>query len=98
MGHSTKTNISSSWRSASRPPIRTTTAPLMPSACVCGDAPVSEAGKLTTRRQCFASLADSVSAWAECEVRFEAAGRKIALVMQLAGVGHPFVDQDQGRA
>src|SRR5208283_1826953 len=32
------------------------------------------------------------------ELRFEAAGRKVALVVELASVSHPLVDQDQTRA
>ena len=51
-----------------------------------------------TRRQLGGSLADSERAWAKVKwVSKEPAGRS-SLVVQLAGVGDPLVDQDQGRA
>jgi hypothetical protein len=34
----------------------------------------------------------------EAEVGLEAAGRQVALIMELTSVGHPLIDQDQARA
>ena len=45
-----------------------------------------------TSRQFLASFADSDRCLGEGELCLEAAGRKVALVVELPGVGHPFVD------
>ena len=60
---------------------------------------MSDAGRLITSRQLPASLADSVQRLGKAELGSSKlpAGRS-ALVVKLAGVGNPFVDEDQAGA
>ena len=50
-----------------------------------------------TSRQCLASFADFRQRLREGEMRLETARRQIGLFVELAGIGDPFVDQDQAR-
>ena len=59
---------------------------------------MSEAGRLITSRHCLRQLRRLGQRLGEGELRLEAAGRQVALVVQLARIGHPLVDQDQARA
>ena len=56
---------------------------------------MSDAGRETTSRQFLASFADSVSAWAKVNCVSKPPAGKIALIVELARIGHPFVDQHE---
>ena len=58
---------------------------------------MSDAGRLMTSRQFFAELGRLGQRLGEGEMGLEAASRQIALVVKLARIGDPLVDQDQAR-
>ena len=58
---------------------------------------MSEAGRLITSRQLLRELGRLGQRLGEGELGLEAARRQVALVVELARVGHPLVDQDQAR-
>ena len=64
---------------------------------VCGESVLSDAGRLTTSRQFAGELDGFGERLGEGELRLEAAGRQVALIVELTRVGDPLVDQDQAR-
>ena len=65
---------------------------------MCGEPVVSEAGRLITSRQLLRQLRRFGQRLSEGEVCLETACGQIALVMKLARIGNPFIDQDQARS
>ena len=65
------------------------------SAWVCGEPPVSEAGRLITRQAVLCELGRLGQHLGKGELRLESTRGQVALVVELARVGHPLVDQDQ---
>ena len=66
-------------------------------ACAASPRCPTRGGEITSR-QLLGELGRLGQRLGEGELRLEGAGRQVALVVELAGVGDPLVDQDQARA